>query len=59
LFLLSKISRKNKKPLPAGDLLVGPGRNATDVVNEYYHINKGAKARKEREDKGEKAQDDW
>ena len=36
--------QKNKKPLPADDLLVGRGRNATKVVSEYYRLNKGAKA---------------
>jgi hypothetical protein len=51
--------QKNKKPMPAGDLLVGRGRNATKVVNEYYRINKGAKERKEREAKGETVQNDW
>jgi hypothetical protein len=43
--------------LPAG-ILVGPDRNATEVVDEDHRLNKGARARKIKEAKGDKIQDD-
>jgi hypothetical protein len=48
----------HNKRLPAGDILVGPDHNATEAVDEDYRLNKGVKARKAKETKGDKIQDD-
>jgi hypothetical protein len=53
--------RKNKKPLPAEDLLIGDNKSLDDMEKSYYRQNPHARKHRDQEKQGDDVgvNDDW